>query len=110
MTVARPRKTATQRATARAASERAAERRYGLKPGDYQKLLAAQGGRCAICGCAPGRKRFAVDHDHKTLEVRGLLCLRCNHHLLGASHDDTPILYAAIAYLTNPPARAALVD
>lgn len=45
---------------------------------DYDALLAAQGGRCAICGARPGRRNLAVDHDHATGKVRGLLCTTCN--------------------------------
>lgn len=53
--------------------------RFGITPERYDEMLAAQGGACAICGegCASGR-RLAVDHDHATGEVRGLLCMKCN--------------------------------
>lgn len=85
-------------------------RRYGLEPGEYDVLLAAQGGRCAICGNRPGRKRLAVDHDHQTGEVRGLLCERDNHRLLGGAKDSLSILRRAVAYLEQPPARAALAQ
>jgi len=57
---------------------------YGIGLPDYERLLAQQGGRCAICGAdKPSAKRqnFAVDHDHVTGQVRGLLCIRCNSHL-----------------------------
>ena len=42
----------------------------------YERLLAEQGGRCAITGCArtPKTRRFHIDHDHRTGQVRGLLC------------------------------------
>jgi hypothetical protein len=54
---------------------------YGLTPGDYDRLLALQGGRCASCGKTPGEVGaafLAVDHCHRTGRVRGLLCKRCN--------------------------------
>lgn len=78
--------------------------RYGLSPADYAALLASQGGRCAICDTtSPGRsgsKHFAIDHDHQTGRVRGLLCNGCNM-ALGALGDDPARLAAAIAYLAR---------
>ncbi len=54
--------------------------RYGIGLDDYEKLLAYQGGVCAICGGPPDTRDrvFAVDHDHATGRVRGLLCKGCN--------------------------------
>lgn len=52
---------------------------YGLEAGQYDRMYAAQGGVCAICQRAKGKaKRLAVDHDHYTGAVRGLLCGPCN--------------------------------
>jgi hypothetical protein len=54
---------------------------YGITVADFDRMLAAQGGRCAVCGSdKPGGRwaRFAVDHCHKTGKVRGLLCTHCN--------------------------------
>lgn len=82
---------------------------YGLAPGQYDALLAAQGGRCAICRRATGKtRRLAVDHDHQTGEVRGLLCSPCNRELIGRHPPDA--LQRAIDYLTNPPARTILTN
>lgn len=72
---------------------------YGITREQYDAILLAQGGGCAICGTpAPTSKDFAVDHDHKTGEVRGLLC---DKHNLGIGlFDDSPdLLLDAIAYL-----------
>jgi hypothetical protein len=80
------------------------ERTYGLTTAQYDDLLARQGGRCAICRQKPGKKRLAVDHDHVTGAVRGLLCARDNHELLGAGFDSTAKLVAAAYYLAHPPA------
>lgn len=79
---------------------------YGLAPGEYEQLLAFQGGTCAIptCNASGKRKRLAVDHDHVTGEVRGLLCGPHNYELLGKYAGD---LQAGLDYLNNPPARAA---
>jgi hypothetical protein len=53
----------------------------GFTAEDYDRLLAAQGGGCAICKAPPKTRRLHVDHDHKTGAVRGLLCHRCNRGL-----------------------------
>lgn len=83
---------------------------YGITAEQYAELLAAQDGRCWICQVKPSAKalRLAVDHNHETGEVRGLLCKRCNRNLLGAAHDSTELLERAIQYLTDPPARRVL--
>ena len=83
----------------------AVKSKYGLEDGEYDALMARQGGRCAICLGRPQGKRFAVDHHHQTLENRGILCSRCNHELLGAAHDDPKMLWRALAYLLMPPAQ-----
>jgi hypothetical protein len=55
--------------------------RYGISFFEYYTLWSFQGGECAICPrTAPvvGKGALYVDHDHKTGQVRGLLCPRCN--------------------------------
>lgn len=76
---------------------------YGLTPSEYEELLELQGGKCAICRGRPVSKRLAVDHDHTTEAVRGLLCSRCNHDLMGASWDSGAIALALWHYLNTPP-------
>lgn len=73
---------------------------YGLPIGGYAKLLAAQDGKCAICGKSPSGKDtyFSVDHDHTTGAIRALLCRVCNAGL-GCFDDDVEQLEMAIAYL-----------
>lgn len=45
----------------------------------YDELLAAQGGHCALCPREPtARRRLDMDHDHKRMVLRGLLCWVCN--------------------------------
>ena len=68
--------------------------------GQYAELLARQGGVCAICGNPPkqGGRRLNVDHDHRTGQVRGLLCFVCNHHILG-KYATPAKLRAAADYL-----------
>lgn len=77
---------------------------YGLDAKGYKALLAAQGGRCAICRARPRSKRLAVDHDHKSGAVRGLLCSRCNHDLMGSAWDSIALVAALWHYLNTPPA------
>ena len=80
---------------------------YGLTHAEYEQMLKAQGGVCAICRRSP-RYNLDVDHDHKTGEIRGLLCKLCNRRLLPSVRDDWLALERAVAYLVNPPARRAL--
>jgi hypothetical protein len=55
------------------------ERKFGITREDYNRMLDAQGGACAICGTsASDARRLAVDHDHETDQVRALLCGECN--------------------------------
>jgi hypothetical protein len=74
-------------------------------------MLAAQGGRCAICGSTDPRggdgASFAVDHDHACCPanrrsygkcLRGLLCHPCNQGL-GMFRDDPAVARAAADYL-----------
>ncbi len=78
---------------------------YGLKAGEYDALYRNQGGACYICQRAKGTsKKLAVDHDHATGYVRGLLCGPCNK-LLGHVRDDPRTLARAADYLTHPPAH-----
>jgi hypothetical protein len=53
-------------------------REYGVTCADYHRLLALQGGVCAVCGHPPGRWRLDLDHDHETGEVLGLIHRRHN--------------------------------
>ena len=80
---------------------------YGITQADYETMLAAQGGGCAICkGKRTGN--LDVDHCHKTGLVRGLLCRRCNRRLLPAAQDRVDRLESAIQYLNDPPAVAVI--
>lgn len=56
--------------------------RYGISKEEYEELVAAQNGVCAICAnpCKTGQ-RLVVDHNHTTGKNRGLLCKSCNLHL-----------------------------
>lgn len=71
---------------------------YGISEAEYDELFERQDGRCAICKCHQRYQRLAVDHDHKTHKVRGLLCMQCNRGL-GRFFDSPVRLRAAAAYL-----------
>lgn len=80
------------------------QRRYGISVEEYQRLFDEQNGVCAICG-QPETKiykgtmaRLAVDHDHETGTIRGLLCNGCNTGL-GHFKDNPKLLEGAINYL-----------
>src|SRR6058998_3423009 len=53
-------------------------KRHNITEEQYNVLLTAQNGCCAICEHPPKKKRLAIDHDHKTGSNRGLLCWKCN--------------------------------
>lgn len=77
----RDRQRSNEQRNAAAAPRRSTERLYGLAPGGYDAMRAAQDFSCAVCGKReiPGaRATLHVDHDHETGRVRGLLCSRCN--------------------------------
>lgn len=60
---------------------------YGLTLDQYDRMLDNQNGVCAICGQPEIMRRLAVDHDHETGKVRGLLCTQCNFKL-GILEDE----------------------
>ena len=77
---------------------------YGLSAVKFEEMLVAQRGLCAICHCPETRivneklSGLAVDHDHESGFVRGLLCYRCNSGL-GSFKDNPLVLESAIRYL-----------
>jgi hypothetical protein len=71
------------------------KRTFGLTPEDLERLIASQGGVCAIC--REGKAEH-IDHDHETGRIRAVLCGPCNMGL-GLFKDDLARLDAAIGYL-----------
>lgn len=59
-------------------------RLYGLTATQLEEVLEP-----SVCECCGSTNRVAVDHDHKTGVVRGLLCVNCNT-ALGKLGDDVP--------------------
>lgn len=81
-------------------------RSYGLTISEYDSMVDAQHGVCAICqqpestpdNLSRGPRRLTVDHCHETGRVRGLLCQNCNSGI-GQLGDSVQRLEAALAYL-----------
>lgn len=81
------------------------ERKYGISADEYAAIYDRQRGLCAICerperltNGGPVVMELAVDHDHETGRVRGLLCVGCNTSL-GGFNDDPALLTRAMEYL-----------
>lgn len=79
-------------------------RTFGISLDLYKEMLLAQKGCCAICekpetATRNGRlKALAVDHDHESGTVRGLLCVACNTGI-GKFAEDIDLMQSAIRYL-----------
>lgn len=80
--------------------------KYGITTQEYDRLFLSQGAKCAVCS-KPWNghtKKFPVDHDHVTGQVRGIVCWTCNT-ALGAFGDNLDSvnkfsLYLAGGYLS----------
>lgn len=77
-------------------------RLYGMTLKEFSNKLSLQGGVCAICRSdTPGPwGRFAVDHDHATGKIRGLLCNNCNR-AMGLLKENITSLRLMIEYLNK---------
>lgn len=77
-------------------------KKYGITMDQFESIWESQGRCCKICKSVTNSKgkAFAVDHCHRTLKVRGILCDNCNH-LLGKADDSLDILISAINYLKS---------
>lgn len=62
---------------------------------DFEKereyFFKKQNGCCAICKKSQSmfKKRLNLDHNHKTLQIRGLLCYYCNKYRVGRNTYET---------------------
>ena len=77
-------------------------KKYGVSEEEYKNMVLSQNNLCAICNNPSNNKALAIDHNHTTGEVRGLLCHNCNL-AIGLFKEDIAIFNRAIAYLTSPP-------
>jgi hypothetical protein len=69
--------------------------RYKITFEQREEMQKNQEGRCLICKTV---SKLCVDHCHKSLKVRGLLCNSCNLGL-GYFKDNCSFLQEAIHYL-----------
>jgi len=76
---------------------------YGLSLEAYDDMLNQQGGVCAVCQ-ESNDGNLPVDHDHKTGQIRGLLCHRCNR-VLGQLRDDPRLIHGLVSYLLRTSAK-----
>ncbi len=90
-------------------------RKFAMTAEQYDQMAAAQQETCAICRKAESAqgsfvlsKKLAVDHDHQTGEIRGLLCQRCNIGIGMFLHDET-LLRQAIVYIAGKTSSAAKI-
>lgn len=83
--------------------------KFGIGNAEVAELLDGQDGVCMICmsplvlyAATERHKAAHVDHDHKSGQIRGILCNNCNNGL-GRFKDDPDLLRAAVWYLTRLP-------
>ena len=81
-----------------ASSRRHKHKKINVTDEAYKEMLDSQNRRCAICGEQPNGISLAVDHNHETGKVRGLLCRNCNL-ALGLFKDNQTLLASAKSYL-----------
>lgn len=76
---------------------------YGIGIEDFDCLSEMQKGLCGGCHAHQSqfKKRFSVDHDHKTNRIRGLLCSNCNT-AIGLVYDNIETLRRLAVYLQAP--------
>ena len=82
------------------------KKRYGLTLNDLNKMITDQRGVCAICRQpeiavdhrAGKIKELAIDHNHTTGKIRGLLCSRCNT-AIGLLRDSIELCRCVDYYL-----------
>lgn len=70
---------------------------YGITAEQYEELLEKQHYSCGVCGRHETEfsRKLAIDHDHGTGEIYGLLCRECNHTLIGKQRSPDLFLKAA---------------
>ena len=102
--VVSPQEPLTQASPKATQKDKYLRRKYGLTWRQYQAMVFDQKNLCKIClrPPRPGGLPLRVDHDHKgTRRVRGLLCHRCNHRLLGRGLENAWLHQAAAVYLLD---------
>lgn len=77
---------------------------FGITHAEWEALMESRGWACEICGrtSETSGRSLAVDHDHSTGAIRGVLCQRCNC-AIGLLLEDKDSLANAINYLKEKP-------
>jgi hypothetical protein len=70
------------------------KKRYGIDAETYKQRMSTSSS-CEICSST---KELCYDHDHKTMEFRGILCRACNRSI-GQLGDSLAGLLKAVDYL-----------
>lgn len=83
----------------RADPRRPSYQKFGLTRAEFEAMVEAHDGACAICKGNRAKRALHIDHDHETGRIRGLLCGKCNLGL-GHARDSVERLRRAIVYLT----------
>lgn len=75
---------------------------------DYRARKTAQDFKCAVCGVDESalKRKLAVDHDHKTGKIRGLLCLICNSRIVEVVEHYSHLIPKVREYLDGQNAAA----
>jgi hypothetical protein len=82
------------------------KKKYGITLEQYNTMFIFQGGVCLVCGQSEivtrlGKiKNLAIDHNHVTGKIRGLLCQKCNQ-ALGLLNDNPVIIKSLLKYITK---------
>lgn len=76
------------------------KRKFGFSKEDYERLKEDQKNLCAICARpqVQDRKNLDVGHNHRTKQVRQLLCGDCNK-AIGLLRDDPEVAEKVASYL-----------
>jgi hypothetical protein len=85
-------------------NEKRKEHTTGAPVGSYEFLFKEQNGQCYICNVTQGDKtgrRLAIDHDHASGEIRGLLCTNCNQGVGSFAHNPYLMISAAEAMINK---------
>ena len=74
-------------------------KKYGIPIEEKENIRIQQNNMCSICGCSfKSSEDTHLDHNHKTGEIRELLCGSCNR-ALGLLREDINILKSMIIYI-----------
>lgn len=80
---------------------------HGITEETIKRIIKDQDGKCGGCGCLS--RKLVIDHNHKTQEIRGMLCGNCNMSV-GLMGDNPNHLRKLANYIENPPAKLTLAD